>query len=336
MRVINKNIFFIIAFLFCLKFNAALKTCTLTGNWGTGSTWSGGAVPACGDSIVIPVGYTVTITVTLDFASGGCSSLPTIIVVKGALAFQNGRKFDMACGSRVYLYPGSDLISGGGNGNNNYINICGGAAEWTAGDGSKSGPLCYAPTDPICILFLPIQLMYFNAEVCDYNKQVCLNWATASEINNDYFTIERSNNASEFTEIVKINGAGTSYVNHNYNYVDEQPINGLSYYRLKQTDFDNTFTYSPIVAISLDFEIAVQNPSHSFDIPLTIKGNKGQVFDIKLVDVLGRVCYNEQVTLSTSGNNKFDINLQNKLSSCVVYLLVSNNFKTAKAKVVID
>lgn len=97
---------------------------------------------------------------------------------------------------------------------------------------------------------LPIELLSFNATP---NKgQVDIEWKTATEVNNDFFTVERSKNAEHFEEVARVTGAGT--VNHmmHYNAIDESPYEGISYYRLKQTDFDGTITYSDLVAVEFD------------------------------------------------------------------------------------
>jgi len=95
---------------------------------------------------------------------------------------------------------------------------------------------------------LPIELLSFTAN-CKKDKVSC-KWTTASEINNNYFTIERSNDALHFESVATINGAGNSNSELNYEYVDS-PLNIKSsnnYYRLKQTDYDGKFTYSEVVA----------------------------------------------------------------------------------------
>ncbi|MEO9806479.1 MAG: LamG-like jellyroll fold domain-containing protein [Reichenbachiella sp.] len=94
---------------------------------------------------------------------------------------------------------------------------------------------------------LPVDLLYFTAEV--ESEGVNLSWATASEINNDYFTIERSRDGKHFETIEEIYGAGNSNETIVYESVDYSPFSGQSYYRLKQTDFDGTFSYSEIVMI---------------------------------------------------------------------------------------
>ena len=94
---------------------------------------------------------------------------------------------------------------------------------------------------------LPMQLTYFKAE--RENGEVILSWQTASEWNNDYFTIERSANGIDFEEVKRVSGQGNSADVVSYTGYDQAPLIGLSYYRLKQTDFDGRFTYSKIVSI---------------------------------------------------------------------------------------
>lgn len=83
---------------------------------------------------------------------------------------------------------------------------------------------------------LPIELISFGGEKID--NRVELTWGTSSEINNDYFTIERSNDAVHFEAIATVEGSGNTVTPVNYNYVDSNPLPGISYYRLKQTDYN--------------------------------------------------------------------------------------------------
>lgn len=76
-----------------------------------------------------------------------------------------------------------------------------------------------------------------------------MGWSTATETNNDYFLIERSSDLKYFETIGKVNGAGNSYTKKEYSVTDEQPLKGLNYYRLKQTDKDGKFEYSEIKSV---------------------------------------------------------------------------------------
>ena len=100
---------------------------------------------------------------------------------------------------------------------------------------------------------LPIELLNFEAWLQD-NDDVKLTWTTASEINNDYFTLEKSTAGVSFESFHVVKGAGNSNNEIQYRFTDEQPFQGITYYRLKQTDFDGMFSYSDIVAIRIENE----------------------------------------------------------------------------------
>ena len=92
---------------------------------------------------------------------------------------------------------------------------------------------------------LPITLKSFSAK--KENKNVVVQWTTGSEINNDYFTIERSNNGYDFIEIGKVDGSGNSSVDVSYSFTDKAPFSGDNYYRLIQTNFDGKYKiYLPV------------------------------------------------------------------------------------------
>ena len=94
---------------------------------------------------------------------------------------------------------------------------------------------------------LPVEIINFNAT--SDNDHIDLTWSTASENNNDYFTIEKSNDGINFESLANIDGAGNSNTLINYSYIDKNPFEGLNYYRLKQTDFNGNFIYSNVVAL---------------------------------------------------------------------------------------
>jgi hypothetical protein len=101
---------------------------------------------------------------------------------------------------------------------------------------------------------LPVKLLSFNATLV--NEKVNCAWETASETNNDYFTIERSKDGNSFEAVGNVKGQGNSNRNIRYSYTDNNPFGGISYYRLKQTDFDGKYTYSEIKKVGLDKELA--------------------------------------------------------------------------------
>jgi hypothetical protein len=100
---------------------------------------------------------------------------------------------------------------------------------------------------------LPIELFYFDATVV--NNTVNLNWSTATEINNHYFTIEKSKEGLTFNPLQEVdskavNGNSTTILNYKSN--DPNPYAGATYYRLKQTDFNGNYTSSAIVSVTFD------------------------------------------------------------------------------------
>lgn len=99
---------------------------------------------------------------------------------------------------------------------------------------------------------LPIELLDFSAAVVRNETAVLLEWETASEINNHFFTIERSTDGFNWFEIHEQLGAGNSNSLMRYEHLDENPFLGISYYRLKQTDFDGQFEYFPIRSVRIE------------------------------------------------------------------------------------
>ncbi|MGB6037312.1 MAG: T9SS type A sorting domain-containing protein, partial [Cryomorphaceae bacterium] len=97
---------------------------------------------------------------------------------------------------------------------------------------------------------LPIELIFFDANAS--GKAVKLDWTTVTELNNDYFTIERSSDGVHFERVGFVNGNGNSSEEISYSFVDDAPFGGTSYYRLKQTDFDGQFETYPMVPVTIE------------------------------------------------------------------------------------
>jgi len=91
---------------------------------------------------------------------------------------------------------------------------------------------------------LPVELLHFDAQ--KEGNKVLLTWTTASELNNSHFEVERRNDANDWVSIGRVDGQGTTVSITDYQFYDEKPMSGLSYYRLKQVDFDEKFDYSEV------------------------------------------------------------------------------------------
>lgn len=104
---------------------------------------------------------------------------------------------------------------------------------------------------------LPIELLSFEAVA---NGRVTdLSWTTSSEINNEYFEIERAGSDMRFKPIAKVDGAGMSNSLLFYSETDENPLAGMNYYRLKQVDYDGIYEYSDVVSVQFDSDIKSGN-----------------------------------------------------------------------------
>ena len=108
---------------------------------------------------------------------------------------------------------------------------------------------------------LPVTMLYFEAQKQGESASL-LKWATATEIDNDHFEIERSADANEWIKIGQQAGAGTTSEQQNYTFLDEQPLNGTNYYRLKQVDVDGHFTYTNIATVTFG-EVQAEAKSES-------------------------------------------------------------------------
>ena len=138
---------------------------------------------------------------------------------------------------------------------------------------------------------LPITLLYFNA--IKQGEQVLLTWATSSEINNDYFTIERSSDARNYKPILEHPGAGNSQMEIQYQRFDKTPLQGNNYYRLRQTDFDGkTDVTSPKVVY---FSTAIEaieiypNPNGADELYLMFTNLAVGNYRFKIQDIQGKL-----------------------------------------------
>ncbi|MEM6725683.1 MAG: T9SS type A sorting domain-containing protein, partial [Bacteroidota bacterium] len=149
-----------------------------------------------------------------------------------------------------------------------------------------------------CLVNLPIELISFEAEAQD-NFTTYLEWETLTELNNDYFTIERSFDGRNFEAILQVEGAGNSQQTLWYEAIDPSPQIGINYYRLKQTDFDGTYSYSEIRTAKFEHDTDLglidvfPNPATSLvNIRLDESIQDGQ---IQLLDSRGQLLLNQPI-----------------------------------------
>lgn len=147
--------------------------------------------------------------------------------------------------------------------------------------------------DPCFNFFLPVELLSFDAEV--KGEKVRLKWITESEQDNDYFTIERSSNARDWEAIGTIDGAGTVSTTRHYFSYDNNPLQGTSYYRLRQTDLNGYSEVTDIVSVSFrSKENILLFPNPSKEAVIKISGNTGSLRQVRLLSEKGEVIQSMQ------------------------------------------
>ncbi len=174
---------------------------------------------------------------------------------------------------------------------------------------------------------LPVSLIEFKAELNKNNNTVELNWKTATEKDNDYFTVERTKDGKNFTELARINGAGNSNVIKQYNYIDNQPFIGTSYYRLKQTDYNGaseTFRMIPVNVTSKGVK-TIQVYPNPFVSQFTAKfeSDEEKEVQITLFNSNGAVIHTETM-MATSGINSYQYNGGEQLNSGMYFLKIAD------------
>lgn len=156
---------------------------------------------------------------------------------------------------------------------------------------------------------LPVKLLRFDG-YHSYNDNV-IRWVTATEINNEYFLLERSEDGNFWQSVARIDGNGNSTTSKTYNYYDIDVYTTDYYYRLKQVDFDGKFEYSNVIYLKSD-EMTVNNifpnpTQNSINYSIASEENK-EVF-VRVIDVNGNIVINETYSIFKGANSmKLDVN----------------------------
>ncbi|MEP1093640.1 MAG: Ig-like domain-containing protein [Cyclobacteriaceae bacterium] len=185
---------------------------------------------------------------------------------------------------------------------------------------------------------LPIELISFGAE--NSKEGVTLRWRTATEINNDFFTLERSFDGENFSSLTDIEGAGNSSEVRSYKYLDNGVQDGIYFYRLKQTDFDGQFSYSEVVAIYFSGDVVgdqllvYPNPVNDNNFFISTESlEHGINFEVSILDLGGRVMKSQ--LLERAFNNVLSIDVSDLINGVYVVRIKSEK-RTLESRIVID
>jgi hypothetical protein len=187
---------------------------------------------------------------------------------------------------------------------------------------------------------LPIQLLYFTGY--SHEEQSILEWATASETNNEFFSIERSKDGINYESVATIPGAGNSTSRKNYSFTDEKPFAGLNYYRLKQTDFDRKYTYSKVIPIDINRDpffnfILFPNPTLGEKPAFYIAADKQQKITVSLYDSFGILRFFTVLEITVDKNNySLETSDFQTIPNGIYFLKASNGDKVVTQTVVIN
>ncbi|MDF9799270.1 hypothetical protein OKW21_004533 [Catalinimonas alkaloidigena] len=347
------------------------------GEWESGTTWySGSAPPTNNINADIEIYEYVTRYGDLSYASGAKKTLTvndTLLIV-GDLTMGNKNDVTVNEGgvliitgnfnadNKIVVGNGGVIAVGGdlnfpSNNQDTYDGSGGGelfvvgeiSGNDTATDAQKDASELQSEENGIYTILsengvtaLPITLTYFRAIAED--GRVVLYWQTAQEINNDFFTFERSADGKKFYVIGTMEGAGNSDKALNYQFIDKQPLSGQSFYRLKQTDFDGKFEYFDIITVnsqdskltseqSLEIISVGPNPfNDSFTVAFNLP-EYGEV-SLQLMNQSGMIVASERIE-AYQGRNQYKYQHTDGLKQGIYLMTLTHaNYKSKSFKLI--
>lgn len=206
---------------------------------------------------------------------------------------------------------------------------------------SRTGPFCTCATGDYTVevlssggcvspTSLPIELISFNGKI--ENADIYFHWQTATETQNSHFQIQHSTNGKEWSNIGKVEGAGTTTESQEYTFTHRTPSPGVNYYRLKQVDFDGSFSFSKTISIFFGNEKG-NMPLSIFPNPIKdeiyLENKTEDILHVELFDMSGKHLYHIEI----NGSEKTNIPVGD-LESGVYFLKINNGQQVYVERVV--
>jgi hypothetical protein len=155
---------------------------------------------------------------------------------------------------------------------------------------------------------LPVELTYFRGKRT--GNSIELEWETASEINSDYFVVEKSEDGEEFYPIGYVGAAGNSLETLHYDFEDQDPYEENNYYRLRQFDFNGSYLHSKTAAVNFTTESSISrvelypNPSTGEQLNVLVHEIKSKGYSkLEIFNAVGQLTYTEEVYVKGKGDN---------------------------------
>ncbi len=305
--------FILLIFLVVITNATAQNSCTTnqSGNWNASSIWTCDSPPSPPPTGSWPDGYFININhaieipnnIIIDLSASGLQE----IRLNADLTFGSNSKLVLPSGAKIIVASGVTIIASN-NSQGTLIEI-GGNGLWGRGcetDGCTNTDLTGPgtmdensnPSNP-----LPVELLSFIAT--PEEKGLILQWSTASELNNDFFTLEKSRNGKDFEVIAQVEGNGTSHVKIDYSFTDRNPYLGLSYYRLSQTDYDGTKEIFPVISTIYTSNKNIEiypNPVRDY-ISIKASGKSpNEEISLNIYNIQGNLLFKKRCMTDTFGN----------------------------------
>lgn len=146
----------------------------------------------------------------------------------------------------------------------------------------------------------PLPVTDLNFDAIKVDREALLKWTTSSELNSDYYSVQRSNNGVNWTEIGVVQAAGSSQNLIDYNFTDPSPVSGINYYRINQFDQDGSYFTSEVRSLNFGGPVALVYPNPFKEVVyIECEGS----FSVEVSDPLGRIIL--------SGNDLHQIDMAN-------------------------
>lgn len=213
----------------------------------------------------------------------------------------------------------------------------------TANGVSSFSPFTLGTSD-VTVNALPVELTEFKATPDPEENVVHLFWVTSSELNNDYFTVERTKDLKEFEEVAQVTGQGTTNQRTEYHETDYNPYEGVSYYRLSQTDFDGKREYFDLKKVLLELDgstkdIDVQlypNPNNGHNMYMKIPNSDEEEMNVLVNDFLGKEFLIDFTVINQGSYSVVAIEMNQKLPAGSYLISVAVGDKTHQHRLIVQ